>query len=183
MRSVVFTFGRMNPPTVGHEMVVSKVLEAANRLDADHCVYLSFSHDNKSNPLEWNFKHRVCESAFPGVNISDDVSIKTPFAALESLAINYDNIVMVAGGDQSSEYVNRFASYATAWGVSFSVINAGERINESAGVEGISATKMREYASENKKEEFYAALPSKLNAGIRRLVFENTKRGLKRPKK
>ena len=177
--SIVFTFGRMNPPTVGHERLVAKVVETARQLDADHMVYLSFSQNNKTDPLEWSFKRRVCETAFRGVNISSDPNIKNPYIALEHLKEHYKKIVMIAGSDQASEYTKRFSGYAREWGIDFTVESAGERLIESVGVDGISATKMRGFALANNRKAFHAGLPSALPVGVRDLVLINTKKALK----
>ena len=178
--SIVFTFGRINPPTIGHEKLIKKVVETARKLDADHVVYLSFSQNNKTDPLDWSFKRRVCESAFRGVNISDNSDIRNPFIALEYLKEHYKKIVMIAGSDQASEYTKRFTGYAQDWGVDFTVISAGERLVESVGVDGMSATKMRQYALENNKKAFFAGLPSALSESVKNLVFTNTKKALKK---
>lgn len=179
MKSVVFTFGRFNPPTTGHFKLVSKVVETAKQLNADHIVFLSQTHKAPTDPLEWFFKKRVCESAFRGVHISSDTTIRNPYIALESLAKEYDNIVMVVGSDQAEEFTKRFTRYADDWGITFQVLSAGERLVESEGVAGISATKMRQYVVEGKKEEFYSGLPEALNENIKRLIYMNVKKGLK----
>lgn len=179
MKSVVFTFGRFNPPTTGHFKLVSKVVETAKQKNADHMVYLSQTHKAPTDPLEWFFKRRVCESAFRGVNISSDTTIRNPYIALESLAKEYDNVVMVVGSDQAEEFTKRFTRYADDWGITFQVVSAGERLVESDGVEGISATKLRQYAAEGDKEKFYLGLPEALSENIKKLVYTNVRKGLK----
>ena len=179
MKSVVFTFGRMNPPTRGHELLVSKVVETARAMNADHVIYLSQTHRAPTDPLEWNFKKRVCEAAFRGVNISSDITIRNPYLALESLAKEYDDLVLVVGSDQADEFTKRFTPYAKLWETKFSVISAGQRIVESNDVDGMSATKMRQYAIENDRAKFYDGLPSTLSESIKRSVFANVKKGLK----
>ena len=42
--TAVFTFGRMNPPTVGHQKLVDKVTAVARQANADAYVYLSLIH-------------------------------------------------------------------------------------------------------------------------------------------
>ena len=179
--TIVFTFGRWNPPTAGHAKVVDKVLETARQVGGDHCVYLSQTHNNKTDPLEWKFKTRIFESAFPGVNLSKDMEIKNPFYALKSLSENYDRAILVVGSDQLKEFKQRMTPYAAEYGIDFKVISAGKRIDEDTGVSGISATKMRYYALNDMREEFFNGLPTTLSEGIKNLVFLNTKRGLKRP--
>ena len=182
MKTVVFTFGRMNPPTKGHELLVTKVVETARKYNADHVVYLSQSQNNKTDPLHWDFKHRVCESAFKGVNISKDKEVRNPFIAFEKLKESYSRVIMVVGSDQKEEFKKRFTPYAKEWGVSFNVVSAGNRIAESNGVDGLSATKARQYAKDNNIEKFCDALPSGLSENIKKLVLTNTRKGLNKPK-
>lgn len=169
----------MNPPTIGHARVVDKVLETSRNLMADHMIFLSQSYNNKTDPLDWKFKRRVCEAAFPGVNISKDTEIKNPFYALKSFEGLYERAILVVGSDQLREFKERMGPYAKEYGIKFSVVSAGKRIDESNEVEGMSSTKMRYYAKNNMKEEFYTGLPETLNESIKELVFKNTKKGLK----
>ena len=52
-RSIAFTFGRFNPPTIGHEKLINKV--AQQRTD-DYRIYLSKSEDTSKNPLNARVK-------------------------------------------------------------------------------------------------------------------------------
>ena len=45
-------FGRMNPPTIAHELLVKTI----NKQSADPYVYLSHSSDPKKNPLSYDKK-------------------------------------------------------------------------------------------------------------------------------
>ena len=183
MTTIVFTFGRFNPPTKGHEKVVRAVVETAKTLSADHEIYLSQTCKPLTDPLEWNFKRRVCESAFKGIKISHDQDIRTPFQALEHLAENYNKIVLVVGSDQVPEFNERMAPYAEKMGLDFTIVSAGDRIDESEDVAGISATKMRQYAISGDKKKFYAGLPSTLKEAAKELIYKNTLKGLKLPNK
>lgn len=179
MSSIVFTFGRMNPPTIGHTLLVRKVVETARSINSDHIIYLSQTQNNSTDPLDWDLKRRICESAFRGVNISKDKNIRNPFIALETLKENYDNIVMVVGSDQADEFKKRFSPYTEKWCVRFSVITAGQRIAESEGIEGISASILRQYALGGNKEKFFEGLPNTLSLDIKELVYVKTRKGLK----
>jgi len=183
MKSIVFTFGRFNPPTIGHSKLVSTVVETAKQIGGDHVVFLSQTQNDSTDPLDWNFKRRVCESAFRGVNISKDASVRNPYIALEQLKENYDKVVLVAGSDQVGEYTKRFSGYAKEWGIQFEVVSAGQRIVEAEGVEGISATKMRQFARDNNVEKFFEGLPKLLNEQIKKMVLKNTQKGLKKTNK
>src|ERR1700679_9997 len=140
-KTIVFTFGRFSPPTIGHQKLVQCVVQEAKMHRADHVVYISQTQDSKNNPLTWDFKRRVCESAFKGVNISRDIDIRSPFVALNSFIGLYENVILVVGQDQIEEFRERMTSYAEAKGFDFSIVSAGNRIDEAEGIEGISATK------------------------------------------
>ena len=64
MSKTVITFGRMNPPTIGHQKVVDKVKAEAKKQGAMPHVYLSHSQDAKKNPLDYNTKIRIARKAF-----------------------------------------------------------------------------------------------------------------------
>ena len=48
---MVYTFGRMNPPTIGHGVVMKKIQKMAK--GNDHRIYVSQSQDSKKNPLDF----------------------------------------------------------------------------------------------------------------------------------
>jgi hypothetical protein len=56
MSTAVFTFGRMNPPTIGHEKLVNKLRKVARLIRGQPFIYLSHSQDAKKNPLDYNSK-------------------------------------------------------------------------------------------------------------------------------
>lgn len=180
MSAIVFNFSRMQPPTIGHEKLVQCLVETAKQHSADHRVFLSQVQKAPTDPLDWAFKLRVCQASFPGVSISRDSVIKTPFQALESFRGNYTKAFLVVGGDQAPEFSARMPQYANAWGMDFEVISAGERDPLLEGVEGMSASKLREYALNNNVEKFYECLPHNLNIQIKRMVLERVKKGMKK---
>jgi hypothetical protein len=169
----------MAPPTIGHEKLISCLVETAKSYGADHKVFLSQTHKPPNDPLEWSFKLRVCQAAFPGVSISRDSSIKTPFHALESFKGKYDKVFLVVGDDRVEEFTSGMTPYANKWGFIFEVISAGKRNPLLEGAEGISATKLREFAMNGEDEKFLANLPKAINKRVGELLLQHTKKGLK----
>ena len=51
-KPVVMAFGRMNPPTTGHEKLVNRVKDIAKDYNAPHHIIISHSVDAKKNPLD-----------------------------------------------------------------------------------------------------------------------------------
>ena len=64
MKKVVFTFGRMNPPTIGHEKLVNKLKAIASKEKADARIYLSHTNKPGSDPLSYNDKIKFAQKAF-----------------------------------------------------------------------------------------------------------------------
>jgi FAD synthase len=54
--TAVVTFGRFNPPTIGHQKLVDKVVAVAKAKRAIPLVYASHSSDKKKNPLSYDSK-------------------------------------------------------------------------------------------------------------------------------
>jgi hypothetical protein len=67
--AVVTAFGRMNPPTGGHEEVVNTVRDAAMKIDAHHEVVLSRSQGDDKNPLTPEQKVKYAKKFFPSTNV------------------------------------------------------------------------------------------------------------------
>ena len=55
-KAAVVTWGRLNPPTSGHQKVIDKVKALAKIQGAMPHVYLSHSKDSNRNPLDYNTK-------------------------------------------------------------------------------------------------------------------------------
>ena len=52
--TVVFTFGRFNPPTTGHEKLIQKVASVAG--SNPFRIYPSYSQNQKKDPLPFTLK-------------------------------------------------------------------------------------------------------------------------------
>ena len=58
-----FTFGRLNPPTIGHEKLMDALAKQAGR--NDYFVFVSQTQDKKRNPLNYNAKVKHIRKMFP----------------------------------------------------------------------------------------------------------------------
>ncbi len=63
-------FGRLNPPTIGHEKLVNKVQEIAKKVGGSAHIVVSHTQDAKKNPLTPAQKLKHAKRAFPGVNVT-----------------------------------------------------------------------------------------------------------------
>ena len=161
LSTIVFTFGRFNPPTIGHEILINKVKSVAEQYGADYIIFASQSQDKKKNPLTFIEKVFFMEKMFPGTNFNKDLSLKTPFQALEALGQKYDRAVLVVGSDRVPEFKSRMAPYVEEFGYKdLIVVSAGERDPDADGAEGMSASKARELAMSGDVDQFKTAIPS-----------------------
>ena len=84
---VVFTFGRFNPPTIGHEKLLDKVYAVASREGADFLVFPRHSQNPKKDPLDFRSKVKFMKKMFPkySKNIMSNNKVKTAFNAVSLL--------------------------------------------------------------------------------------------------
>jgi RimK family alpha-L-glutamate ligase len=169
-KGVVYTFGRFNPPHVGHEKVIDRVVELANRHGYDHRVYSSTSHDKSKNPLAYEKKMSILKDSFKNANIVEDPDINNAYSAARSLSDEgVKHVIFVSGSDRIDEYNRGMQKYvdhpdrSKSWGFrSFRIVGVGDRHEDSSGVDGASSTKMRQYAADGDIDQFKANMPKSI---------------------
>ena len=184
--TVVMAFGRMNPPTTGHAKLVDKVRELAQQHDAHHEIILSHSHDSEKNPLTQAQKIKHAKRYFPGANITGSSSEQPNFLehAKRLHQAGHDHLVMVAGDDRVGEYQKILNKYnGSHEGALFnfkkiSVVSAGSRDPDAEGVEGMSASKMREHAKSGNFGEFRKGVPSHVSDKHAKELFNDVRKGI-----
>jgi len=168
-KTAVFTFGRINPPTVGHEKLLNKTISHAAEIGADHHIFVSHTHDSEKNPLSPKDKVRYLKKAMPGANVKASTPEEPSFmhAARKLHKQGYHHLVMVAGSDRVGHYEKLLNHYNGKPGEynfkSIKVVSAGQRDPDAEGVEGMSGTKMREAAKGGNKKLFKSGLHSGLS--------------------
>lgn len=185
-REVFFTFGRMNPPTIGHGKVMDVL--AAKSGKADYKVFISQTQDKKKNPLSYNDKVKHARKMFTkhARNIIVNKKVKTPIDALVALYDQgYKNVTMVVGSDRVTSFSTLFDQYN---GVkarhgfynfqSLKVVSAGERDPDADGVEGMSASKQRDNAKQNDFVSFSQGVPKAMSNSDARKLFNDVRTGM-----
>ena len=184
---VYFTFGRMNPPTIGHEKLLNK-LAANARSSFPYRIYLSQSQDKNKNPLLYKDKVKFARKMFPkhARSIMIDKKIKTPFDAMTKL---YDEgfrkVAMVVGSDRVNEFEARLKKYNGKKGPhgfynfkDIYVISAGERDPDADGATGMSASKMRAAAKDDDFPMFAQGLPKSIKNNDAKAIYNNVRKGM-----
>ena len=165
---IVFTFGRFNPPTTGHEKLIQKVASVAG--SNPYRIYPSHTQNQKKDPLPHTLKVAYMRKMFPkhSRNIMADKKVYNAFDIVVKLYNEkYTDIAMVVGSDRVKEFKSILDKYNGVTGKrhgfykfrSISVISAGERDPDAEGVTGMSASKMRASASLGDLESFKLGLP------------------------
>jgi hypothetical protein len=163
-RTAVVAFGRMNPPTIGHQKLVEKI----KSFDGDHYVFLSQTQKPKTDPLAFADKLRFAKFFFPEITIGHP-TVRTPMDMMAMLQrLGYTDIIYVAGSDRVDGFNKLFNDYngkpdkSGNIGYTFDsieVVSAGERDPDADGAEGMSASKMRAAAAEGDLENFTNGVP------------------------
>ena len=165
--TISITFGRFNPPTVGHEKLLAKVAREAKSNGGEYRIYPSRSEDPKKNPLDAGTKIKYMRMAYPdhANTIVDNGDMRTIFDVLTALdSDGYSSVNIVVGGDRVSEF-NSLAQKYNGELYTFDeikVVSAGERDPDAEGVEGMSASKMRKAAAEDDFDAFSQGVPEGL---------------------
>ena len=153
------TFGRFNPPTVGHEKLLNKVAQQAKSSGGEYRIYPSRSEDPKKNPLDAATKIGFMKQAYPdhANAIQNNEEMRTIFDVLTALdGEGYSSVNLVVGGDRVSEFTSLAQKYNGDVYTfdEINVVSAGGRDPDSDGVEGMSASKLRKAAAEDDFESF-----------------------------
>ena len=162
-KTCVFTFGRYQPPTKGHLKVWKKVGDTEGYA---HYIYTSHTKDKKKNPLDYNTKVGLIESALKENSINAEVvesEAKTIIDVVVDIANKgFTDIIFVGGSDRLNDIVTLIQKYndvPNKEGNSYHFdtiegVSAGERDPDSDSLEGVSGTKIRQFALDNNFESF-----------------------------
>ena len=174
-KTVAFTFGRFNPPTIGHE----KLCDAVRRANpSDYKIYASQSQNPKKDPLQYAKKIAYMRQSFPKHKRNIVVSkARNVFEILVELN-NYENLIMVVGSDRVKEFdmlIKKYNGVASRHGFyefkNVEVLSAGERDPDAEGVAGMSASKMRAAAANSDFDSFKQGTPLN-DAQAKKLYFD-----------
>ena len=185
-REVYFTFGRMNPPTIGHGKVMDTLSAKSGK--SDYKVYLSQSTNPKKDPLSYSDKIKHVRKMFPkhARQVIMDTDVKNVFdVAAKLYEQGYTKVNMVVGADRIREFevlLNKYNGTKARHGFynfrKINVISAGERDPDATGVEGMSASKQRENASKNDFVTFSQGVPKSMSNQDARKLFNDVRKGM-----
>ena len=185
-KHVAFAFGRFNPPTIGHKKLIDTVVDAAD--GGDFYIFTSQSQDPDKNPLDYQTKVNFLKKLFPDIQdkIVYDITIKNVLQAADKLKANgYTDATFVCGSDRVPEFTKLLNTWngmdKTPRFNTLNIVSSGEREDGAEGVEGVSASKAREFVKNNDFESFKGTVPN--NPQLAKELFDAVKQGMITSKK
>ena len=169
----VVSFGRFNPPTIGHQKLIQRTEDEARARGTNATIIASHSEGTSKNPVPQKAK-----LGYLGQLVKPDTELRGAskaeptilHAAAKEFKSGAKHFVMVAGSDRVKEYQDLLDKYNDGKVYphgkykfkSIKVVSAGQRDPDSEGVEGMSGTKIRDLARKGQTQKFKSALPLEL---------------------
>jgi len=186
--TMFFTFGRLNPPTIGHGLLLDKLKKLSG--SNPYRIYLSHSEDKKKNPLSYSDKIKFARKIFPkharNIIFDNTGKIVNVFKIADALySEGFTSIAMVVGSDRVREFdilLNKYNGENRTDGFYkfevIKVLSAGERDPDAEGVSGMSASKMRQAAIDNDFISFNNGIPDTLSNDETKNLFNLIRKGM-----
>ena len=185
-QTLTTAFGRFNPPTIGHEKLLSAARKAA--AGGPLKIYPSRTQDPKKNPLDPDMKISYMKKMFPDYDeeIINDSEMRSIFDVLKTADEDgFDSVNIVVGADRQAEFENLAVKYNGEL-YDFDeirVISAGVRDSDAEGVEGMSASKLRKAVQDDDFDTFRRGIPKSLKDADTQAVFDAVRTGMGGKKK
>ena len=160
-KCVYFTFGRFQPPTVGHESNFNAVASKAGK--CDWYIYLSQTQKKGTDPLSPDRKLYYAKKIFPKIAKQIRSGPRDPVSVLKELQTQgYDDVVLVVGSDRvgAMQWIKRYNGKDYTFR-KLDIISSGER-DADGDTFTISGTKMRRAAAAGDFEAFRKGIPKGL---------------------
>ena len=178
----IFVFGRFQPPTVGHAIVIDAISQMVKEQNADGYIFVSSSQDDIKNPLTVEEKTQVLVKQHIGKNVTFvDTTLckcRTIFSILNALKeAGYTELTFLVGSDRVDDFKKMIKKYDT----DVTVMSVGDErdVDESNDPSSVSGTRLRALARSQNLKEFskFVKLGSMTNENVRTLLNQ-TRSGL-----
>lgn len=178
--TLVMTFGRFNPPTIGHQCLFQTMLNTATRERGTALVFASHSQDAKKNPLPYEEKCGFIQKILPkGIKLVRTAARNMIQILRELKERKFRKLILIVGDDRTDEKIGFGWIDKTKEEFGFNdvkLVSAGAR-SGSSKLQNASATAMRNAAKEDNYESFVELSP--FDATTTKKLFERLKALLK----
>jgi nicotinamide mononucleotide adenylyltransferase len=163
-----FAYGRFNPPTIGHKLLIEELIRRADEAHADAYVFATSTQDSKKNPLEVGEKVAILKKMYPDTGVVRIINTTTrgcktvPQVKAALVEAGYEHLTMVVGSDRVADFTGKFG---------VDVVSAGERDPDSENATGMSATKVRTAALSNAWPAFRSGINESVKEANARMLM------------
>ena len=184
--TLVFAYGRFNPPTTAHEMLIEKIIETANKNNASYLVVPS--HSTKpvdKNPLNVQQKIEILMYMVEDATKVSDIGTTFIQTLQKIQEMGFRDIIQVCGSDREPEFKKLVETYngkpdktgkIPFQFQSYNFVSSGERDPDSEGMEGMSASKLRKLAIKGNLEQFKNGMSEKVPDELKEKTFEEIRK-------
>ena len=193
--SVVFSFGRFNPPTIGHEQLINIVNQVASKnLITRSYIIPTGTQNTKKDPLFLHEKINILNHMVPSdveVMNMTEFEGRTWFDIMTNFyKEGVQKVIQVAGSDRIREFQSLYDRYNgnpdTKGNLlynfpegAYEIVSSGQRDPDSADVEGMSASKLRQLALQGFEDKFKAGMSDSVPDDLKVKTFRDIRERLK----
>lgn len=191
-----FCFGRMNPPTLGHKLVMQKTIEVGGK---NAFIFLSNTQKPDSDPLDPGTKAEFIKKIYPSFasHIVTDYVQSPIYAANWLYDKGFRHMTFIAGSDRLGKSPGSIEKLLNGWNsgpvrttdsargpsgrehVVLKFVSSGERDADTTSVTGISGTLARKYASQGNEKGFEQATGVGSNITVNgKTLYQATREGM-----
>jgi len=151
-KKAIFTYGRLNPPTVGHHAMIDNLLKKAKKEKADPYIVITHTQNKKKNPLSVDEKRELIARMYPGIPIlaTSKQEPNPQYVVAKLKNKGYTGLSMMVGSNRLNQF---------NW-VGVPVVSGGVRNANTNKPSGVSATEARKAAMKGNLRTFARMVPS-----------------------
>lgn len=176
--SLVMTFGRFNPPTIGHKWLFQQMLNIATRERAEAFVFTSHSQDKKKNPLTYVEKCELVSKLLPrGVRLVRTNARNMIEIVKEIAGYNRFRKLIVVVGDDRLESFSWIDKSKEEFGLTKVELKSAGARSGASNVQNASATALRNAAKAGDMEAFmnYSPFDAKTSEKVFNIIKDRLK--------
>lgn len=170
-KKAIITWGRMNPPHIGHRNLISKVIKKGNNIGANAFVVVTHTQNRKKNPLTQNEKAAIIRTMFPNSRklgiLFTSRNVSNPTAMAQVLKNRgYDEVFFIVGSNYDP---NGNKPYGYSWVKGVTPVIPGVP----RGTTGMSATAVRGFALNGNRVSMCKAMNNRVNVNACMRLIRN----------
>ena len=165
-KRLIFTWGRFQPPHIGHELIVDAVKKIADDQSSEWMIFSSRT-ENSKNSLPHTLKFKALSESF-GKNVRLEKTFNDVLSFIDG---RYTGITMVIGSDRYDDFKRILNSFTQESGIPSCVISIG-RDPDADDVSGISSTYVKKITKEGDFQKFRKCMPVNISENTKLEIYD-----------